>query len=50
MFGIHSETSFLISCGKVSSLVTKNRGVLNPKVAPGYHKIATYIKSIISCY
>ena len=41
MFGIQSETSLMISCGKVSSLATKKWGVFGPKAAPEYHKIAT---------
>ena len=45
-----SETPLLISCGKVSSLWTKNGGVLGPKAALEYHKLSTCMKDIISCY
>ena len=43
MFGIKSETSLITSYRKVSSLATKKWGVLDPKVAPKYHKITTCI-------
>ena len=43
MFVIPSETSFLISCGKLSSFSTKKGDVLDPKAAPKQHKISASI-------